>query len=212
MNKSLTTQKKYLEFTTPFRAAQYALLSLALVGQGYEADRFAVLEPKPCDGQLEERECRKAKWVQYYLNALMLRVDLDSLPDMNECDTASVGYEDIDMSGTYASKTTALAGANNDVVWTAKTIGSIGNMLQIQYVDPAGNNQALSVSVVGTLIRVSLATGAGGAITSTAALIVAAVAAHAEAKTLIAGTYAGSDTGAGIVTAMAAANLTGGTD
>jgi len=212
MNKSLTTQKKYLEFTTPFRAAQYALLSLALVGQGYEADRFAVLEPKPCDGQLEERECRKAKWVQYYLNALMLRVDLASLPDMNECDTASVGYEDIDISGTYASRTTALTGTNNDVVWTAKTIGSIGNLLQIVYIDPTSNNAALSVGVIGTQVFVNLATGAGGAITSTANQIIAAVAAHAAAKTLLVGTVAASNTGAGVVTSLPAANLTGGTD
>lgn len=214
MNRAFTTDRPYLEHTTPLRKAQYALLVVALVAAGYEADRYAVLEPKPCEGQREEMECRKAEWVGVYLNALALHVDLADMPDVNECAVKHLESDALSIleESTYASLTTGLTGTNNDVVWTAKTIGSFGNVLRVSYIDPSGNNQALAVSVVGTEIRVSLATGAGGAITSTASQIIAAVAAHVSAKTLIGGTLATSNNGTGIVTAMAATNLSGGTD
>jgi hypothetical protein len=107
---------------------------------------------------------------------------------------------------------TTLTGANNDIVWTAKSRGAIGNTYRVSYIDPSANNATLSVSVVGTEVRVSLATGAGGAITSTANNIISAVAASEAASSLIVGAKKGSDTGAGIVTALAATNLTGGAD
>ena len=63
------------------------------------------------------------------------------------------------------------------VVLTSKTFGHLGgNSLTAQLVDPGGaNNAPLSVSLAGNAIRVSLATNATGAITSTAAQVVAAI-------------------------------------
>lgn len=209
MNKALTSDREWQDCKLPLLRANYALLAVALVAAGYEANRYAILEPY-CQSERRKLECRKGEWVEYYLTALALKADLDTLPDISECELiASVGSS---ISGTYATKTVDPAGANNSVVWTAKQRGSAGNLLQVQYVDPAGNNQALAVSVVGTLIKVSLATGVAGAISSTAAQIITAVANHNDASQLIGGVNAGSDTGAGVVTAMAAVNLAGGTD
>ena len=211
MNRAITSDRKYQDHLFPLRKAQYALLVVALVAAGYEATRYSSLEPICFPDDRKETECRKAEWVEYYLQALALSADLDTLPDINVCDLVSA--DDTALSfGTKASLTTGLTGANNDLVHTARQYGSSGNILQVQYVDPAGNNAALAVTVVGLLIRVSLATGAGGAITSTASLIMAAINNHVTAKTLIVSTLAASNTGAGVVTAMAATNLTGGTD
>lgn len=111
---------------------------------------------------------------------------------------------------TKATLTTALTGDNNDLKYTSKLNGALGNAITVEYVDPDGANAELAVSVDGTAITVSLATGAAKAITTTASDIATAIAAHAEANALVAVANAGSDTGAGTVTEMAATALTGG--
>lgn len=109
-----------------------------------------------------------------------------------------------------ATLTTALTGANNDLVFTAKVGGAGGNAITVAYVDPSGNNQALAVTVAELAISVSLATGAGGAITSTASQILAAINADATAKMLVTASLAAGNDGSGVVIAMAATNLAGG--
>jgi hypothetical protein len=111
----------------------------------------------------------------------------------------------------YASLTTALAGTNNDLVWTANTGGTAGNSIRIAYV-VSGTSTPLSVSVSGTDITVNVATSAGGAATSTAAQIAAAVAASGPAGRLVTGANAAGNDGTGVVAAMGLTNLTGGTD
>jgi hypothetical protein len=109
-----------------------------------------------------------------------------------------------------ATYTTALVGADNDLTLTAKVGGTGGNAITIALVDPSGNNQTLAVTVSELAISVSLATGAGGAITSTAAQVVAAINADATAKMLVVATVKTGDAGTGVVTALGAANLAGG--
>lgn len=117
----------------------------------------------------------------------------------------------IDGSGaTAAALTTTLTGLNNDVIWTAVAGGPGGNGISVEYIDPGVNNSPLDVDVVGKAVKVYLATGASGDITSTADDIKAAVAAHPVAQGLVAGADAGGDDGSGVVTAMAATYLTGG--
>jgi len=111
---------------------------------------------------------------------------------------------------TKATLTTALTGNNNDLKYTSKLNGALGNAITVEYVDPDDVNAELAVSVDGTAITVSLATGATKAITTTASDIATAIAAHAEANALVAVANAGSDTGVGTVTEMAATALTGG--
>jgi len=113
--------------------------------------------------------------------------------------------------GVRARLVTALAGVNNDVVWTARTVGTGGNAITIAYVDPGGNNQPLGVVVVANAITVNLATGSAGAITSTAAQIIAAIRASVAANALVYGELPpGNNDGHGVVIALAPTALSGG--
>ena len=72
-----------------------------------------------------------------------------------------------------------------------------GNDISVELANPGAANAALSVTVAGKAIRVNLATDAGGAVTSTAAQVVAAL--NAGAGSLVrAYTYRGS-AGTGVV-------------
>jgi phage tail sheath protein FI len=103
--------------------------------------------------------------------------------------------------------------ANAALTWTAKLAGNLGNKINVRLVDPKANNAALSVQVSGgTAIIVNLATGAGGAITSTAAQVKAAIEANAAAHALVGLANTGASTGAGIVAAVPATFLSGGED
>lgn len=106
-------------------------------------------------------------------------------------------------------------GDDNGLIFTAVAYGAPGNDISIEYLDPAANDAALAVSVLGTKISVSLATGSGGAITSTAADVLAAIEASAAASDLVTGAIMTADSGvaddgSGIVTAMALAPLVDG--
>jgi len=113
--------------------------------------------------------------------------------------------------GVQAYKVTGVVGDNNALRFTAKGYGVAGNDIRIQLKDPGGNDQALAVDVVGKDIVVSLATGNAGAITSTAALVKAAVEASAAAS-LVTVADEGASTGAGVVAAVAMGALAGGVD
>lgn len=115
----------------------------------------------------------------------------------------------IDGAG-IAAFTTTCPNANSNVVYTAVGGGAIGNSITIRYV-VAGTNTALTVSVTGRDITVNVATNGGGAATSTATLVMAAVNAHAVAQTLVGAVSAPSNDGSGVVAAFAAQNLIGGT-
>lgn len=123
--------------------------------------------------------------------------------------------EAITAAGT-ATITIDPAGAENSIIYDGKADGAAYNDVTVAYIDPAGNNQLLVVTVIGDLskdINVSLATGAGGAITSTAALIKAAVEALPAAAALVDLSYGvdgGVGDGSGVVAAVSATNLAGG--
>lgn len=108
-----------------------------------------------------------------------------------------------------AALTTALAGANNDLLYTARTAGGQGDDITVAYV-VAGTNTPLTVNVSGTAITVNVATNGAGAATSTAAQVEAAVEANADAAKLVTVASAPSNNGTGTVTAMAATPLAGG--
>jgi hypothetical protein len=85
-----------------------------------------------------------------------------------------------------------------------------GNDLTIAYVDPGAASAALSVSVTGDDIVVSLATDTTSGLVSTAAEVVAAIKGNAAAAALVeAYTYRGND-GDGVVSASAEEGLTDG--
>src|SRR5947207_6970155 len=80
-------------------------------------------------------------------------------------------------SPVAASLTTILSGANNDLVYTARTAGAAGNSISVTYVDP-GVTSSLSISVAGSAVTVDLGRN-GSTITSTAADVRSALAADA---------------------------------
>lgn len=109
--------------------------------------------------------------------------------------------------GVKATLSTALAGDNNDLDFTAVAAGVEGNDIEIEYEDPAAADAVLAVTVTGTLIKVSLATDGDELITTTASEIITAIEADAEAAALVTVALKGADTGAGVVTALASTAL-----
>lgn len=78
------------------------------------------------------------------------------------------------VAGTGGSATPA-TGDLEGVSFTAVTAGTVGNSIEIEFVDPGSNDASLSVSVSGNKITVNLATDSSGNITSTASQIVSAI-------------------------------------
>jgi len=111
-----------------------------------------------------------------------------------------------------ASLATGTLAANNAITWTANLTGTLGNQITVALVDPGADNAALSVVVIGNDIVVNLATGANGAITSTATAVRTAIAASNAANALVSVANTGTSTGAGVVVPVAATALTGGLD
>jgi hypothetical protein len=104
-----------------------------------------------------------------------------------------------------ASALVDMTNANADLTYTARAFGYAGNSISVTHVNPGGNSQPLTVSVSGTAITISLATNGGGAITSTANTVKAAVFANADANNLV--SVAVEGTGLGVVNAKALQNL-----
>lgn len=106
--------------------------------------------------------------------------------------------------------TTLMTGANNDVTLTAVPEGAtLGNAISLTLVDPAANNASLIITVTGSDISASLATGSGGAITTTGAQLATALNADAAAKLLVLAASAVGNSGATAVTALSKTNLSG---
>lgn len=104
--------------------------------------------------------------------------------------------------------TLTVGAGNSGLLFSGKVPGQAGHLISVALVDPAGNNAALGVVVTGNAIVVNLATGAGGAITSTAATVLAAIRASLAANALVDVAYVGD--GTGVVVAAAAAKLANG--
>ena len=111
-----------------------------------------------------------------------------------------------------AKLATGVVGSNNAITFTAVVPGTDAEKIKVQLLDPSANSQALAVSVSGDTIVVSLKTGVGGAIESTAEEVIAAVNAHLVAKTLVTAANTGASTGKGVVAAVAATALDDGGD
>lgn len=125
---------------------------------------------------------------------------------------ASTGkYEPI-TNAVAASKETGVLADNNRIRWAAREKGTDGNAIKVAIVDPSANNAALAVAIDGDTVKVSVATGGTGTITSTAADVIAAVNAHLVASDLVTASNVTGSTGAGVVAAVAAGALSGGTN
>lgn len=113
-------------------------------------------------------------------------------------------------SGVRATYASGAEGSDNAITWTAAQFGTSGNSITVALIDPSANSAALSVSVVDSGIVVNLATSGVGAITSTAAQVMAAIQANTAASALVTVANTGASDGSGVVAAVAQTNLTGG--
>ncbi|MBS3958297.1 MAG: phage tail sheath subtilisin-like domain-containing protein [Xanthomonadaceae bacterium] len=108
---------------------------------------------------------------------------------------------------------TGVVANNNALTFTSKLLGALGNQITVNLRAPVGNNLPLAITVAGQAITVDLATGAGGAVSTTATQLTTAIAGHAAANALIGVTNTGTSTGVGIVAATPGAQfLAGGID
>lgn len=210
MNPALTSNYSYEDHELAFRKANYKILQIALVAAGYSADRYLVLSPA-CQTNLLVLEKRKAEWVQVYLNALFAKINLATFADITVCDKMMSDGAALKSLGSRAFLETSLAGTNNDIRWTAKNYGSIGNLQQIQYVN-SGASQVLTITLVGTLIRVNLGTNAASVVTSTAAQLLALAALIPALNSLVSYALVLGNNGTGVLATLAAVNFTGGLD
>ena len=114
-------------------------------------------------------------------------------------------------AGLPASGTLFGAAAVNNasrVVLTSRAWGHQGgNTIKAQLLNPSASNSPLSVSVAGPEITVSLATGATGALTSTAAQVVAAINADPAASALVKALTFQGNAGTGIAPATSKLSL-----
>ncbi len=112
-------------------------------------------------------------------------------------------------AGTAASLTLGSTLADNAIVYTAAAVGTDGNSLQVTIVTGAASAVTAAV-YADSLLTITLGADDTGAATATAAEVVAAVTALASSD-ITAALYSGT-TGAGLVVACAATNLSGGVD
>lgn len=111
--------------------------------------------------------------------------------------------------GNRATLTTNLAGANNDLTFIARNLGTAGNATTVRYV-VAGASTPLSISVAGAAITVNVKTNGASAAISTAKEVADAVNRDKNAYALVSAGNAPGNDGTGVVAALAATNLTGG--
>ncbi|WP_053225888.1 M14 family zinc carboxypeptidase [Solirubrobacter soli] len=120
----------------------------------------------------------------------------------------NASYVQFDAQGLPTGTTTTLSAANQPktVVLTSKAWGHEGgNDLKAQLLDPQSTNSQLRVAVADNTITVTLATDQGGAITSTAAQVIAAINGNAAASALVtASNYRTSDASGVVVGSVVA--------
>lgn len=116
-------------------------------------------------------------------------------------------------SDATASLMTGIVAADNALAWTAVAPGAAGNSIGILLRHPRANSQSLSVSVQGTLVVVSLATGLTGSVISTALEVITAIGNSSAASALVSVDNATTSDGSGVITPTpTAVYLSGGAD
>jgi hypothetical protein len=122
---------------------------------------------------------------------------------------------DKDVLGTItpaknATLTTAFAGNHNDLKFTAKPAGTVGNGYRVAFV-VSGASTPLSVGLSGNDVTVTVQTNGSSVAISTAAQVLAALQASAPISAKFEVALAAGNDGTGVVAALALTNLTGGT-
>ena len=146
-----------------------------------------------------------------YAKITSLANEFSNIAKVSDLPNKTPGYQRksqtvLGITTPYTGSTSAPTAAEQvkAVVLTSLAWGQDGgNSLTAQIVND-GASKALSVSVAGNAITVHAATDAAGVVTSTAAQVVDAINANADAAKLVTATKFRATTGAGIVTAQPA--------
>ena len=144
-----------------------------------------------------------------------LATEFPNIAQVYDLPNKSPGYQRkaqaiVGTSTPYAGGTSSLAtaAANQAVVLTTGAWGHQGgNDVTVELRNPGGNSLPLGVTVNGKAITVSLATSDTGAVTSTAAQVVAAINALPEATALATAAKYRTNAGAGVVAPTAITKL-----
>lgn len=129
-------------------------------------------------------------------------------PSQFGCWTGTVAIYGGCGAGTAASATMTSTGANNDLVFTAVTVGPWANNVSVVFSD-TGSLTVVTTTNARFDKKITVGIDAG---TTTAAQVLEAVNADATAKTIVVVTNSGTDTGAGTPIAIAETYLSGGVD
>ena len=108
-----------------------------------------------------------------------------------------------------ASLSTTGGNANSNIKFESVGSGTAGNAIKVAMLN-TGNSKPLEVTVVNDEVRIQVATNSGGAITSTAAEVIAAVNGSLAVKGILTAAVVGEQTGVGVVAALSATALYGG--
>jgi hypothetical protein len=171
-----------------FRAARL-LASLAVLCASFAAHGALVLVPAVPDGSTVWTGNVATELDDTGISTVVGRPGLASFYG------AGFGYARLETSGDAAAQ----------IAFTAKAQGLAGHGITVALLDPSAADSPLSVSVMGNVITISLATNESGALTSTAAQVVGAVNASPAASVLVHATTAGG--GAGVVNVLGATPL-----
>lgn len=109
-----------------------------------------------------------------------------------------------------ASLTIGAQAENNELTFTSKLLGVLGNSTSVRIVMPDEVDSPYLVTVKGAAITISLSTDEDGELVGTAAQLIAAVAAHPAASALVTVANAGVGTGIGLPDVLPVSYLSGG--
>jgi phage tail sheath protein FI len=123
-----------------------------------------------------------------------------------------IGTAPLSQSEVKASLLTGVVASNNALTYTSKLLGILGNKIELEIVNPGTVSATLAVTVEGRFIRVSLATDAQKAATTTATQLISAIQANAAANALVTVASTGASTGGAAVTTLRRVALAGGLD
>jgi hypothetical protein len=189
----VTTRPEYIQITSPTGDVAVAKVT-----------EWLPIPPKDPEGPGYQKDFVTSYLTptELYARIHQLAADFPNLAEVVELPYRTNGYRR--KAQAVLGSTNASRIAIDSLAWGHQG----GNDISVELVDPGAANQALSVSVTGKDIRVSLGTDATGAVTSTAAQVVAAL--NANAGSLIqAYTYRGN-TGDGVVAPAARTMLSDG--
>jgi hypothetical protein len=174
--------------------------------------------PPHAAGYLSDFTTRYMDPTEVYQRFDELAAEFSNIAEMIPLPYATNGYQrraQANMAGSPTGGTPTAPGSSPPgsqtgatVVLTSRAWGHEGgNLITAEFLNPGVADSPLSVAVIGNDISVSLATNSAGALSSTAAQVVAAINAHPGAAALVkALTYRGN-AGAGIVQARPKVNL-----